>query len=441
MSEAFPAWLSVDLIWQLQLDPEQEGSLANAASAATFAVASLLALGNAIVSWRKATGRIAVGGWAVLALVTALLTWLESTEVHNAQLASTSSLVFGVDNMDGPWTQLALVSPVIVVFALAIWVFLAQILVGREPRILFALGLGAWLLGLIFDAMHQPFLILQRASGLASIVEEMLEISGALLIGLSAAIAMGQIGTGTSSPDGIRWHRLVAGSVATVTVLGGLAVAFVFQIPIVDARPPPQTDRFILELRNQEAIVQHLRMPAFPISRIDLRLDHRDPDGSSGSVGVRLGRADEESVRILTHGSVPVPVPANDDLRRRSIDLEPPLAEAEGLPLTLSVIADIGRKADLHVFAGKGDYMPDGRLWINGALAWPDQDLEFVAYTAPEPTRSKLQALWWLVTSDSRWLALLASLAVALTLITLTSAVLVASVPRVRGAGSLDGVT
>ena len=400
VSQAFPAWLPVDLIWHLQLDPEQEGSLANAVSAATFAVASLLALANAIVSWRKATGRITVGGWAVLALVTALLTWLESTEVHNAQLASTSALVFGADHIDGPWTQLALVSPVIIVFALAIWVFLARILVGREPRILFALGLGAWLLGLIFDAIHQPFLILHRASGLASIVEEMLEISGALLIGLSAAIAMGQIGTGTSSADGIRWHRLVAGSVATVTVLGGLAVAFVFQIPVVDARPPPQTDKFILDLRHQEAIVQHLRMPAFPIGRIDLRLDHRDPDGRSGSVGVRLNRADEESVRILSHGSVPVP--ANDGLRRRSVDLEPPLAEAEGLPLTLSVIADIGHKADLHILGAKGNPIPDGRLWINGALAWPDQDLEFVAYSAPEPTRSKLQALWWLVTSDSR---------------------------------------
>ena len=100
VSQAFPAWLPVDLIWHLQLDPEQEGSLANAASAATFAVASLLALANAIVSWRKATGRITVGGWAVLALVTALLTWLESTEVHNEQLASTSALVFGADHID-----------------------------------------------------------------------------------------------------------------------------------------------------------------------------------------------------------------------------------------------------------------------------------------------------------------------------------------------------
>ena len=74
--------------------------------------------------------------------------------------------------------------------------------------------------------------------------------------------------------------------------------------------------------------------------------------------------------------------------------------------------------------------MPDGRLWINGGLARPEQDLEFVAYTAPEPTRSKLQALWWLVTSDSRWAALLASLAFALTLITLTPAVLVKTALR-----------
>ncbi len=437
VSQAFPAWLPVDLIWHLQLDPEQEGSLANAASAATFAVASLLALGNAIVSWRKATGRIAVGGWAVLAVVIGLLAWNEISDVHNVQLQSASSLVFGIDQFDGPWTQLALVSPMIVVFALAMWLFLAKVLPGREARILFALGLGAWLLGLIFDAMHQPLLILHRASGLASIAEEMLEISGALLIGLSAAIAMGQRGSSVGGSDGIRWRRLVAGAVATVAVPAGLAAVFVFQVPIVDARAPSYSDVFILELRQREGVVQHLRMPAFPIGRIDLRLDHRDPAGRGGSVGVRFHQAGRSPE--LTHGSVAVP--ANDGLRRRSIDLEPPLAEAEGLGLTLAVMPDIGREADLRVRAAKGDHMPDGRLWINGGLARPEQDLEFVAYTAPEPTRSKLQALWWLVTSDSRWLALLASLAFALTLITLTSAVLVASVTRVRGAGSLDGVT
>ena len=110
VSQAFPALLPVDLIWQLQLDPEQEGSLANAASAATFAVVALLALGNAVVSWRRATGRIAVGGWAALASVIGLLAWNEISDVHNVQLQSASSLVFGIDRMQTPWTALAVLT-------------------------------------------------------------------------------------------------------------------------------------------------------------------------------------------------------------------------------------------------------------------------------------------------------------------------------------------
>ena len=112
----------------------------------------------------------------------------------------------------------------------------------------------------------------------------------------------------------------------------------------------------------------------------------------------------------------------------------PPLAEATGRPLALQLVADIDPAAELRVGATKGNRYPDGRLWINGALAWPDQNLDFVAYSAPDPTWSKLQALWRLVTLDWRWPALLASIAVALTLITLTPAVLVSTAIR-AGAG------
>ena len=39
------------------------------------------------------------------------------------------------------------------------------------------------------------------------------------------------------------------------------------------------------------------------------------------------------------------------------------------------------------------------------------QNLQFVAYSAPERSRSKLLALWHLATSDGRWLLVVADLA------------------------------
>ena len=67
----------------------------------------------------------------------------------------------------------------------------------------------------------------------------------------------------------------------------------------------------------------------------------------------------------------------------------------------------------------KGDRYTDGRLWVNGELTWPDQDLEFVAHGASEPTRSKFQSLWHIMTSDWHWPAQIAKAAVALMIVTL----------------------
>ena len=109
-------------------------------------------------------------------------------------------------------------------------------------------------------------------------------------------------------------------------------------------------------------------------------------------------------------------VPARDYLSWERIDF-PPLVEADGRPLALQLIADVGPRAHLQVGATKTNRYRDGRLWVDGAPTWPDQNIEFVAYGAPEPTRGKLQAMWHVFSSDWRWPVLLADLAVALTLI------------------------
>lgn len=114
--------------------------------------------------------------------------------------------------------------------------------------------------------------------------------------------------------------------------------------------------------------------------------------------------------------------------RWKDIELLPPLVAAEGQQLVLQVVADIEPGAELRVGATKGDRYTHGRLWVNGALAWPDQNLEFVAYSAPEPTLSKLLAMWRLLTTDPRWWLLAADFAIALTMITLIPVLLAASV-------------
>ena len=115
------------------------------------------------------------------------------------------------------------------------------------------------------------------------------------------------------------------------------------------------------------------------------------------------------------------------------LELVPPLAEAQGRSLAVQLAAEVEQEAHLRIGATQTDRYPDGRLWINGALAWPDQDLEFVAYSASELTRSKLQAIWHTFSSDWRWPVLLADFAITLTLILLIPALLVIAALPGRG--------
>ncbi|MCY4113560.1 MAG: hypothetical protein OXG33_06435 [Chloroflexi bacterium] len=422
-SIAFPEWLPVDVIRQLQLDPEQEGSLANAASAFTFAVAAILALANAVGSWRTASGGVVVGSWVAPAVVLGLLAWNEIADAHSTDLP-----VFGAHLDQSPWALSLLSLPLIIALALGAWAFARKAL-PPESRRTFALGAAAVLAAIVIDGLHGPLLIRYRAPGLASITEETLEVSGALLIACSAAIAMRHRAAGARRSGGIRCRRLAAGAVAAVIVLGSLAFAFVFRVPIVNAHPPANVGKFELSLKRHESIVQGLHMPATPIGRIDLRVAVRD---GLGDVGIRVFKIADGPARLLSHGSAKTP-PA-DWPGRVSVDLFPPVAEPAGQRLALEVVGDVGPDAELRMAMTRGDNRTDGRLQINGALAWPDTALDFVAYTAPEPTRSKLAALWWLVTSDWRWPALFAVLAVGLTLVTLTPAVLLVASAYAAGA-------
>ena len=425
ISLVFPGLLPPDALPR-HLNPEHEGTVANAISAAGLLTLALLALVNAGRSRRRAAGWIAVGGWTAVAGTAAFLAWEEVSDFHITGLVVIRESVFGAEFAQavGPNLWTAVLSPLIVAFVIAMGAFARKGLRTRATRVPFALGLVAWLLAVVHEA-SAPFIFKGRAVVLEIVLEETLEFGGTLLIVLSAVIALRIDTASRPSPDvfgGRRIRALLVGSVAVVVVLGSLVAAFVFQVPVVDARAGTYTDTFEMSLRDQEAVVQEVRMPADPVGRLMLRTANRDPSGRPGTVAMRLTEAGFPE-RVLREGRVEVP--AGHSVAWRSVDFLP-LAESEGQALAIWVVAEIGPEAELRLGATKTNRYDAGRLWVNGVQAWPDQDLAFVLYSAAEPTRSKLQAVWRTFTSDWRWSVLAADVAVSLTLLAFIPAFLVA---------------
>jgi len=418
-SLAFPALLPPWNTTLGRLNASNEGTIANSVSAGTLACVTLLVVATAVVGHRRSAGRIAVGGWALMALTTAALTIEELAEFKKD---GPISVVGQAERLGIPWP--VLVSPLVVAFVLAMWVFVRKGLRAWETRAPLALGIACWVLALLHETID-PWLFYGRARAIEFVLEETLEFSGTLLIGLSAALAL-RVGRPPTFPQLVRrWSQSLTASIAVVTLLGGLALVFLFRPPLVEALAPyTRAQAFGVSLQRQEALVQELHMPATPVHSIRLRLANCDSSGRPGTVAVRFTTLDAPD-RILSRGSVEIP--ASDCPRWRDIELLPPLTAAEGSQLALQVVADVAPGAELGIGATKDDRFPDGRLWINGELAWPDQNLEFVAYGAPEPTRSKLLAFWRLGTSDWRWLLLAADVLVALTLITVIPVLLTAT--------------
>lgn len=430
-SLVFPELLPISAL-PAHLDPDWEGAVANKVSAAAFALVALLALINNILSRLQAGGLIVAGGWAVLAVTGAFLAWAEITDAHNEALGI-GKVLFGPGNeYHVPWP--VLLAPLIIAFMVAMAVFVRRGLRTPAIRTLFTFGLIAWLLAPLYDAWFESIFHYQEPDTrmqLGALLEETLEFGGTLLIGCGAAIALWGF-TGSRPLSGVfvrRWRWSLIGSLATVAVLGGLVIAFVFHPPLVDAHTPTHIGTFQVTLSDRGAVTQELHVPAGVLEKISLRLANRDPGGNAGTVIWRVmegGRWGD----ILREGRLDVA--ARDGLSWESIFFVPPMIiGAEGQRMALQLEAALDQRASLHIGATKLDRYEDGRLWVNEAQAWRDQDLEFVAYAAPELTRNKLRAIWHLLTSDWRWPALMANLAFELTIITLIPVLLIGTVlPR-----------
>ncbi len=403
-----------------RLDADNEGTIANSVSAAGLACVTGLALAAAAVSFRRSAGWIAVGGWAALALTTAALTFEELAEFKER---GPISLFDQAGRVGLPWP--VLVSPLVAIFVLAMWLFVRKGLGTRAVRAPLTLGIACWVFALVQEAIGR-WMPTGGAVTLGYVLEETAEFSGTLLIGLGA---VGVLRDGRPPPYplfGGRWRRSLVGSMAALVILGSLALAFLFRAPLIEALAPyTRSGAFEVTLGRQEALVQEFRMPATPVQSLGLLLFNCEWAGHGGAVSVRVTPLDTPD-RTLAEGSIEVPV--GDCPRWKTVELLPPLTAAEGQRLAAQVAVDVEPGAKLGVGLTKGDRYEDGRLWVNGELAWPDQNLEFVAYSAPEATLGKPAAIWRLLTTDTRWWLLAADLVIGLTAITLIPIVLVESV-------------
>ena len=188
------------------LHPDSEGNLSNAVSAVFLSTTALLAFVNALrqaqdVSHRKAVRLldklrsqdwIAAGGWTALAVTAAFLAWEEISEFKVAAgMFALGETVLGTTYRGTFWPVVA--SPLIVAFVLAMVVFVSKGLPstssGREVRALLILGLTAWVLAILHEVSY-AFVYEGKAPGFEQLLEETLEFSGTLVIGLSAGIAL-----------------------------------------------------------------------------------------------------------------------------------------------------------------------------------------------------------------------------------------------------------
>ncbi len=440
VSLGFPELLSPDAIPR-HLNPDEERTVANAVAAASLLIVALLALGNAVVNRRGARrqaqnaahGRIALGGWTALAVTAAYLAWEEVSEFHVSGTRDLGEIVLGSSNL--PWLWPVVLSPLTMTFVLVMGVFIGEGLPstssGRAVRAPLILGLAAWLLVIVYEVSY-PFVFQTRAALLAALLEETLEFGGTLLIALSAGLALQGAGAAAGVFSRGSLIRLAVGSVAAVGVLAVVA-AVVYRGPLADARARTHVGAFHVDLLDsavdEHSLVQELGVLAAPVARLNLRVTNHDPRGRPGTMIWRVMEAGEAGEGpILREGRNEVP--AGEHPKWMSIDFSP-LAYAEGRRLMVQLAADVEPGARLRIGATKTNRFDDGRLWINGALAWPDQNIEFVVYMAAEPTRGKLRTMWDIFTSDWRWPVLAVDLAIAMTVVTFIPALLAtAALPR-----------
>ena len=179
----FPQLLPLDAIPD-DLNPNLDGTLANMVSTAAFLVVAFLSCVNGAIGYHRKSGWVVVGGWIVLALT---LTFLAVEDLD--AVISRGQNIIPVGGYQVHW--MLLVSPLILAFLLAMFVFIREGRLSGEVRALLTLGIVVWLPALLLDLgpgfSNHRFIWL---TAMGTQLEETLEFGGALLFGLSAMIAL-----------------------------------------------------------------------------------------------------------------------------------------------------------------------------------------------------------------------------------------------------------
>ena len=442
ISLSFPSLLPWSAL-PLQLNPDVEASAANTVSAAALLIVALLALAMVRQAHHARSYWITTGGWAVLAVTAALLAWEEKVDLRGRLVPAAGKSLFGelwshASGMD----VTVVLSPLIVAFLVAMWFFIRkgipstgsrQASSGQAVRALLILGLAAWLLVIVYDKGGFRIASLGWYT-LSVLLEETLEFSGTLLMGLGAAIALGS-DVVSLSPSGAfrrRWPFLPpVGSVAVAAVLGGFVVFVAtsnYREPLVDTRGRAVFNVSLYDSPGAEhSLVQELGVLAAPVAGLRLRVTNSDPQGRSGVMLWRVMEAGEGgSGSILREGRMVVA--AGDDPRWENIDF-PPLVGVEGRPLAVQLVAEVERGAHLRVGGTKTNRLEHLQFWVNGTKTWPDQKLELVAYGPSDLTLSKFQGIWR--TFKWTWAVLAGAAVAGLWIITFIPVLLVtAALPR-----------
>ncbi len=363
-----PAWLNPDAEVPAVVIPE----------AGILLVTALLAL---YAGWRDHLARrgwITVGGWLTLAVAAAVLGWEEAFESkrHGIRLAQQ---LFG-EGYGSLWPLL--VSPLILGFALAMAAFVRKGVLDRQVRVFVLLGFVAWVAVLFYETVT-PWVFGDQGSWVGNLIEETLEVTGALLFGLAAVLSLQSLPPSKDLLSRRRLLWLAGGATAITVAVSGLAVFDIvstWRESLADTRGPVVVDT---HLPDGYSLVQELGMISAPLSRIELRAaTHSHP----GIIGWRI-RENGIDGAILREGRIKVD---SGELRWHQIDFPPILPS----PLAVQLVASTTGGDYIRFQLTKTARFAELRFWIQGEETWPDQKLEILGKGSSDLTRSKLMAFW-----------------------------------------------
>ncbi|MYD92288.1 MAG: hypothetical protein F4Y02_01065 [Chloroflexi bacterium] len=371
-----PLWLNGDV----------EGSLPNALSAVVLAFTAL-ALG--IRAGRAA--RWAKAGWALLA-ATALGAGISELTDHHNQVFEWVFHSWSIH-----LTLLAAGGAV----GLGLWLWRG----GHSPAVRGWLGLGCsmWVMALGHDAIYS--FNLDRFGPLPLLIEESLEVTGALSLLLAAWRAESHGGS-------LAWHWPTVGGILGICGCALPIAGYLYQAPLVTTRDSGGGSFHVMVVADGR-IRQDLPPIPGPSNRVDIRMALRGEAPTSVKVRVLDGET------VISTGEARV-APQAENLAMQPFALATVLDTASE-DLSLQVIADLPADAHLRIGARLRD--PDGLRLQTNSDVHAGQRIEYTVFSTPEITRAKLAALghavrdgWDLATALFCWLSLVPLVAVPLLL-------------------------